>query len=134
MKREETARKRKNLTEKKLEDEKVTSTDAYRTPSISNLVFKAETINRLLKKQSRSKTKRNVAPPVDTPQEGDAEDAVETPPVQLIPTMYRWISTSRPRPLIEEVDDMKVENESERTMSLSFSVPFVALPQASGAS
>jgi len=115
LKREETARKRKNLTEKKLEDEK------------------AETINRLLKKQSRSKAKRNAAPPVDTPLEGDAEDVVETPPVQVIPTMYRWISTSRPRPLIEGVDGMKVDSEAERIMSLSFSVPFVALPQTSGA-
>lgn len=98
-------------------------------------LVKAETINRLLKKQSRSKTKRNAAPQVDTPQiqEGDAEDVVETPPVQVIPTMYRWISTSRHRPLIEEVDGMKVDNETERTMSLSFSVPLIALPQASGA-
>ncbi|KAF9787263.1 PAPA-1-like conserved region-domain-containing protein [Thelephora terrestris] len=115
LKREETARKRKNLTEKKLEDEK------------------AETINRLLKKQSRSKTKRNAPLQVDTPLEGEAEDVVETPPVQVIPTMYRWVSTSRPRPLIEEVDNMKTDNESERTMSLSFSVPFIALPQTSSA-
>jgi len=41
LRREETARKRRNLTEKKLEDEK------------------AETINRLLKKQSRPKNKRS---------------------------------------------------------------------------
>jgi len=114
LKREETARKRKNLTEKKLEDEK------------------AETINRLLKKQSRSKTKRNAAPPADTPLEGDAEDVVETPPVQVIPTMYRWVSTSRPRPLMEE-DEMTVDNEVQRTMALSFSVPFIALPQTSSA-
>jgi len=113
LKREETARKRKNLTEKKLEDEK------------------AETINRLLKKQSRSKTKRNAVPQADTPLEGDAEDATETPPIQVIPTMYRWISTSRPRPLMEEVDEMKVDDEAERTMALSLSIPFIALPQAS---
>ncbi|KAF9459776.1 hypothetical protein BDZ94DRAFT_1267341 [Collybia nuda] len=43
LRREETARKRKNLSEKKLEDEK------------------AETINRLLKKQSRPRNKRNTA-------------------------------------------------------------------------
>ncbi|KAG6806044.1 hypothetical protein H0H93_003624, partial [Arthromyces matolae] len=41
LRREETARKRKNLTEKKLEDEKL------------------ETINRLLKKQSRPRKKKN---------------------------------------------------------------------------
>ena len=58
---------------------------------------------------------------------------METPPIQVIPTMYRWVSTSRSRPLIEEVDDMKVDNEAERTMSLSFSVPFIALPQTAGA-
>ncbi|KAF8068071.1 hypothetical protein FPV67DRAFT_1494794 [Lyophyllum atratum] len=43
LRREETARKRKNLSEKKLEDEK------------------AETINRLLKKQSRPRNKRTTA-------------------------------------------------------------------------
>ena len=134
LKREETARKRKNLTEKKLEDEKVIPHRRILVLRAFLTYFtKAETINRLLKKQSRSKTKRNAAPPADTPQEGDAEDLVETPPIQVIPTMYRWISTSRSRPLIEEVDDMKVDNEAERTMSLSFSVPFIALPQESGA-
>ena len=102
-------------------------------PTLLTCFAKAETINRLLKKQSRSKTKRNAAPQADTPLEGDAEDVVEVPPVQVIPTMYRWISTSRSRPLIEEVDDMKVDNEIERTMSLSFSVPFIALPQTSSA-
>jgi len=59
---------------------------------------------------------------------------VETPPIQVIPTMYRWVSASISRPLIEEVDDMKVDNEAERTMSLSFSVPFIALPQITDAS
>lgn len=132
LKREETARKRKNLTEKKLEDEKVRSFLApSRILTFLTCFVKAETINRLLKKQSRSKTKRNAAQPVDTPLEGDAEDVIETPPIQVIPTMYRWISTSRSRPLIEEVGDMKVDDEAERTMSLSFSVPFIALPQTS---
>lgn len=134
LKREETARKRKNLTEKKLEDEKV---GFYQyTRDLRGFLFalsKAETINRLLKKQSRSKTKRNAAPPADTPLEGDAEDVVETPPVQVVPTMYRWVSTSRPRPLVEEVDEMKLDNEVQRTMALSFSVPFIALPQTSSA-
>jgi Ino eighty subunit 2 len=129
LKREETARKRKNLTEKKLEDEKVKSLPAPLKPPAFLTSSKAETINRLLKKQSRSKTKRNAAPQADTPLEGDAEDVVETPPVQVIPTMYRWVSTSISRPMIEEMDDMKVDNKTERAMILSFSVPFIALSQ-----
>ncbi|KAL6302225.1 PAPA-1-like conserved region-domain-containing protein [Sparassis latifolia] len=138
LKREETARKRKNLTEKKLADEK------------------AETINRLLKKQTR-KGKRNALSTADdrpTPGSAPHDDKAQAP----VPTMYRWISSSRPQPQPgEEVKVKKVgmdvegegegeepkerENDKERegegqaekaepTMYLSFSVPIAALPPA----
>jgi len=110
LKREETARKRKNLSEKKLEDEK------------------AETINRLLKKQSRSKGRRNAlatAEDRDTPvavSRGEAEDEDgqegSMAPVSIIPTMYRWVSSVRTQ-------------GDEKQMALSFSVPVSVIPAPS---
>ncbi|KAJ3554703.1 hypothetical protein NM688_g2972 [Phlebia brevispora] len=109
LKREETARKRRNLSEKKLEDEK------------------AETINRLLKKQSRSKGRRNALSTAEdrpTPgagsNHGDAEmeDGEEIAPA--VPTMYRWISTSK------TTTTAKGENE-QPTMTLTFSVPVTVM-------
>ncbi|KAF8549300.1 hypothetical protein OG21DRAFT_1470188 [Imleria badia] len=114
LRREETARKRKNLTEKKLEDEK------------------AETINRLLKKQSKSKTKRNALSTADdrtpvsaTPavvqstRDGSEAPEVEAPElIELIPTMYRWISTTEP-----------ASGDANGRMKLSFSVPVSVLPE-----
>jgi len=117
LRREETARKRKNLTEKKLEDEK------------------AETINRLLRKQSRPRNKRGTAlddrspmpgagrkvkPKIKDEEAEEAEEKEEEEPVEVAeeepkPVMYRWISSK------------KVEGESSQ-MVLSFSVPPVALP------
>jgi len=63
LRREETARKRRNLSEKKLEDEK------------------AETINRLLKKQSRPKNKRHALSTADdrTPQPNNPTRSAPTP-------------------------------------------------------
>lgn len=82
LRREETARKRKNLSEKKLEDEKM------------------ETINRLLKKQTRTRNPKRSALPTpsedrgtpesDTNPNANASDA--TPPP--LPTMYRWVSAA----------------------------------------
>ncbi|KAG6917739.1 hypothetical protein DXG01_001276 [Tephrocybe rancida] len=146
LRREETARKRRNLTEKKLEDEK------------------AETINRLLKKQSRPRKKRNApqradmddVAPLDTrsnsnsaynpsrpkkskkgavdedPDEGDGEDedgmdegeeAEEEVPEREVkpPTMYRWISTSRLCP-------GEGSGPPDAQMRITFSVPASALP------
>ncbi|KAI0061913.1 hypothetical protein BV25DRAFT_714575 [Artomyces pyxidatus] len=125
LRREETARKRKHLSEKKLEDEK------------------AETINRLLKKQSRPRNKRNVlasaedrtpvtqtgaATPVDG--EGDEEFPTETvtPVIEDIPTSYRWISTSK-HVTTHAVDDQMAGAEDKK-MTLSFAVPLAALPLA----
>lgn len=116
LRREETARKRKNLTEKKLEDEK------------------AETINRLLRKQSRPRNKRGTALDDRSPMPGtgrkvkqklkdeeaeEAEEKEEEEPMDVVeeeptPVMYRWISSQ------------KVENESPQ-MTLSFSIPPIAL-------
>jgi len=90
LRREETARKRKNLSEKKLEDEK------------------AETINRLLRKQSTRRTRKRdadasgAATPANRTdgrrnnngQDGsDSEDSSpsKTPPET---TTYRWISSA----------------------------------------
>jgi len=109
LKREETARKRKNLSEKKLEDEK------------------AETINRLLKKQSRAKGKRNALSTAEDRQTGvalnnaaDAEDeeveegsGTATP---LMPTMYRWTSSAQS------------DGADGKKMVLSFSVPVTVVP------
>jgi Ino eighty subunit 2 len=93
------------------------------------ITFQAETINRLLKKQSRSRNKRNALSTAEdrTPQEGEVvEEAIEIPQFQAVPTMYRWISTTRTLPRAE--GDMQTD-EPEKRMTLSFSVPLVALPQ-----
>ncbi|KAK0503425.1 hypothetical protein EDD18DRAFT_1346290 [Armillaria luteobubalina] len=146
LRREETARKRKNLSEKKLEDEKV------------------ETINRLLKKQTRPRGgKRNgtttgtgtpsgVKAQNDSDEEAmEVEGSTEEPlPVPIIPVMYRWVSSSRPptgdpSPGAEEkmdVDDKvsekmdvdgaekeKTDNNEEKKMILTFSVPPSLLPE-----
>ncbi|KAJ7219810.1 PAPA-1-like conserved region-domain-containing protein [Mycena haematopus] len=95
LRKEENARKRKNMIEKKLEDEK------------------AETINRLLKKQSRPK-KRNTAQVQSDMEDMDPDgedDTTETPAAPTLP-MYRWVSTSR----------------GHDSMSISFSVPESFLP------
>jgi Ino eighty subunit 2 len=106
LRREETARKRKNLTEKKLEDEK------------------AETINRLLKRQSRPRNRRaNVdVAAQENAEDGDGDEAVEG--VQSVheevkPLMYRWISTSRLPPSV------KPRTETEKGMLITFSVPTI---------
>lgn len=112
LRREETARKRKNMTEKKLEDEK------------------AETINRLLKKQSRPKNKRTMALSTSTPADiptpsvvtrdasldpdGAENGSADSEPT--LPKMYRWVSSS-------------VTGEGgERSMVIGFSVPVDAIP------
>ncbi|KZT06842.1 uncharacterized protein LAESUDRAFT_139767 [Laetiporus sulphureus 93-53] len=113
LKREETARKRKNLSEKKLEDEKM------------------ETINRLLKKQSRGKGRRNALSTAEdkpTPlastanlADVDAEDGDVAASEPVAPTMYRWISTSR-------ASGADAKSSSDKKMLLSFSIPAVLLP------
>ncbi|KAF8198502.1 hypothetical protein BJ912DRAFT_951603 [Pholiota molesta] len=119
LRREETARKRKNLSEKKLEDEK------------------AETINRLLKKQSRPKNKRTntlddrspmpakVKPgddDVEAEYDEDAMDVVEQPE-EVKPIMYRWVSSLREVPV--EGGERRIE------MGITFSVPENVIPQPS---
>ena len=132
LKREETARKRRNLTEKKLEDEKVRSSEGLESKTRVDCCYQAETINRLLKKQSRTRGKRNALStaedrptPVSNSREGElemeeGEEGVATP---VIPTMYRWISTSR---TLATPDGTK--GKQEPRMTLSFSVPVTALP------
>lgn len=102
-------------------------------------VGQAETINRLLKKQSKSKNKRNVLSTADdrTPVSAtpavvqSARDGSEAPegevfePVELIPTMYRWISTTKPLP----GDVEPASWEADGRMKLTFSVPVSILPQ-----
>ncbi|KAJ7059513.1 hypothetical protein C8F01DRAFT_1144880 [Mycena amicta] len=138
LRKEENARKRKNMIEKKLEDEKL------------------ETINRLLKKQSKPKGKRGpaLAPaPVTAAQSdedidmdqdaaaGEHDNSNETPPTPLEPTlpMYRWLSTSRPpappilpTPMNGDADAMQIDASppvsSSPTMSILFCVPDTLLP------
>ncbi|KAH9959808.1 hypothetical protein BC827DRAFT_1156104 [Russula dissimulans] len=96
LRREETARKRKYLSEKKLEDEK------------------AETINRLLKKSGTRNRHNQLASAEDRiltthtgngpPTEGEVgeEESGEVtvvPVVEVVPTCHRWISTSKPSPM-----------------------------------
>ncbi|KAJ6470871.1 hypothetical protein C8R45DRAFT_836790 [Mycena sanguinolenta] len=104
LRKEENARKRKNMIEKRLEDEK------------------AETINRLLKKQSRPKKRNQVSQPQSDIEENidpDAEDAdgAETAvsTAATMKPMYRWVSTAR-------------GSGSE----ISFSVPESFLPATAG--
>ncbi|KAF9473921.1 hypothetical protein BDN70DRAFT_885379 [Pholiota conissans] len=119
LRREETARKRKNLTEKKLEDEK------------------AETINRLLKKQSRPRNKRTNTTDDRSPMpsakvktgdddegedEDEAMDVVEQPE-EIKPIMYRWVSS------LHEVPGGDGERKME--MGITFSVPENILPRPS---
>ncbi|EIW77473.1 hypothetical protein CONPUDRAFT_76184 [Coniophora puteana RWD-64-598 SS2] len=159
LRREETARKRRNLTEKKLEDEKM------------------ETINRLLKKQSRKKLKNTPAddrtpasgvvtggagsgtPGQDgSARDGSAEADYVEPVETVIPTMYRWISTTRPQVAeprfkvgnlgaadgrteeddaamddVTRVKDETKDTESARAdgnMRLTFSIPLSVVPSA----
>lgn len=133
LRREETARKRRNLSEKKLEDEKM------------------ETINRLLKKQSKSKNKRNILSTADdrTPVSvtpavvSSTRDGSQPPleaempePVEVIPTSYRWISTIKPPPAAATLTStstsedvaMRDNNVAEVKMRMTFSVPVCVLP------
>ncbi|KAJ7776940.1 hypothetical protein DFH07DRAFT_32923 [Mycena maculata] len=117
LRKEESARKRRHVSEKKLQNEK------------------AETINRLLKKQSRPRNKRTTALSTATPVEvptpvaaseaaGSVADVIEErvpePEKDPEPTMYRWISTSRPTPTPDTASD---ENAPPSVMRVSFSVP-----------
>jgi Ino eighty subunit 2 len=133
LRREEIARKRKNLSEKKLEDEK------------------AETINRLLKKQSRPKNKRTTALDDRSPlpsasgsrtpktkmkgniqeegeeAEGDDEedepmDVVEAPLEEVKPVMYRWVSSLKVVPSSTGNEDRQVQ------MGITFSIPEAFVP------
>ncbi len=99
---------------------------------------KAETINRLLKKQSRSKGKRNALSTAEdrpTPLSSAAINAADADaqengdsaivPEPITPTMYRWISSSKSIPA---ATNSKNETET-RMMTLSFSVPVSVLPR-----
>jgi Ino eighty subunit 2 len=97
---------------------------------------KAETINRLLKKKSGTRNRRNPLASAEdrtpathtgngTPAEGEVDEdenvEVAAPPViEVVPTRYRWISTLRPSPDAPPGDKM----------ILSFSVPTSLLPTA----
>ena len=98
------------------------------------LFKKAETINRLLKKKSGTRNRRNPLASAEdrtpathtgngTPAEGEIDEeesgGFTAPPViEVVPTSYRWISTLRPSPEAPPGDKML----------LSFSVPTTLLP------
>ena len=111
-----------------------------------------DTINRLLKKQSRPRNKRNALATADdrtpvsqtnagTP-DVEEEGSVSVPPRPIeVPTMYRWISTSRPAAAsipeadvpasvipASAVEAPPAHPSAEPVMVLSFSVPVNALP------
>ncbi|KAJ3809718.1 PAPA-1-like conserved region-domain-containing protein [Lentinula aff. lateritia] len=125
LRREENARKRKNLSEKKLEDEKL------------------ETINRLLKKQSRPRTKRAGGEVGDVPDGSiggsNRSKGMQTP---MIP-MFRWVSTTvlpdkttlSPSPNDDAPAPLSaVESPSqERRMQFSLAIPAAFLPPENAA-
>jgi Ino eighty subunit 2 len=102
--------------------------------SRSDVSCQAETINRLLKKKSGTRNRRNQLASVEdrtpathtgngTPAEGevDEEESAEVaavPVVEVVPTCYRWISTLKASPDAPPGDKML----------LSFSVPTSLLP------
>ena len=110
------------------------------THGVNAFFIKAETINRLLKKKSGTRNRRNPLASAEdrtpathtgngTPAEGevDEEESGEVamagviaaaPVVEVIPTRYRWISTLKPSPDAPPGDKM----------ILSFSVPESLLP------
>ncbi|KAJ3916769.1 PAPA-1-like conserved region-domain-containing protein [Lentinula edodes] len=120
LRREENARKRKNLSEKRLEDEKL------------------ETINRLLKKQSRPRTKRAGGPS----QAHSAGSSVPPAPAPMIP-MFRWVSTTvlpdkttlSPSPNDDALAPVSVvESPSqERRVQFSLAIPAAFLPPENSA-
>ena len=98
--------------------------------------LQAETINRLLKKKSGTRNRRNALASAEdrtpatqtgngTPAEGEPEEeeSGEIAPVPVVevvvPTFYRWISTTRPA-----ID----APPGEEKMTMSFSVPESLLP------
>ena len=98
------------------------------------LPTKAETINRLLKKKSGTRNRRNPLASAEdrtpathtgngTPAEGEVDEeeigeVVVPQVIEAVPTRYRWISTLRPSPDALPGDKML----------LSFSVPTSLLP------
>ena len=104
--------------------------------SVTNTVGpQAETINRLLKKKSGTRNRRNALASADdrtpatqtgngTPAEGEPEEeengeVAPVPIIEIVPTCYRWISTTRP------ATDAP---PGEEKMLMSFSVPTSLLP------
>jgi Ino eighty subunit 2 len=128
-----------------------------------------ETINRLLKKQSRPRNKRggfrrdketmdDVAPPpslagtransnsnhsskrgsrkATNDEEAEEEDAADEEEADVqqeevlemkVPTMYRWISTSRV-PVMQDDNDRSKGTGERKEMRITFSVPISVLP------
>jgi Ino eighty subunit 2 len=109
------------------------------TPSLFLILrtchLQAETINRLLKKKSGTRNRRNALASAEdrtpatqtgngTPAEGEPEEeeiaeVAAVPTVEVVPTRYRWISTIK---LIPDAPP------GEENMRLSFSVPPSLLP------
>lgn len=60
--------------------------------------MQAETINRLLKKQSRPRGKRQTATSADVDEEidPDADESVSATQAPVLPTLFRWVSSSKP--------------------------------------
>ena len=93
MRRAEMARLRKNLSEKRNEEEKVCFLN--RVASLGNRILtngQMDTINRLLRKQPPKKKGRAAEGADSTPAEQEAQEP-EKP--KLDPTMVRWVSNNK---------------------------------------
>jgi len=132
LRREETARKRRNLTEKKLEDEKVHYHVSYHSIFFFNFfqfTMQAETINRLLKKQSKSKAKRSALSTAEaSASEGEREVEQEEKDI-VLPTSWRWVSSTRP--LVTSSAPTPEDGVAEGRMHLILGVPVSVLPTSS---
>jgi Ino eighty subunit 2 len=87
------------------------------------IILQNETINRLLRKQSSRRNKRNALATAEDKDAGsqagsdeDAEEIIEDLPEPPAPTMFRWISSAR---LVEEVPN----GIATRATSFTFAVP-----------
>lgn len=141
--RSESAIKRKHLTEKKLEDNKVTYQLIIFSLQTHEPFIQTETINRLLKKQSagarRKKALEEALANGEDAQGGPLGSSRQN--VSLKPSVpsFRWISTSR-KPVVVvtgEGLDNNVDSSTKATtatelpsVTFSFSIPPEFLPLA----
>jgi Ino eighty subunit 2 len=95
--------------------------------------MQAETINRLLKKQSKSKVKRSALSTAEaSASEGEREVEQEEKEV-VLPTTWRWVSSTRPLAAssMSEPQDGVAEGKMHLTLGVPASVLSTTLPAPS---